>query len=410
MAAVARQLGFMSILVFDNKGKRVQVSDGATYRGPYVDSPQTLARLETAPGTQYTLVVDQHEFPLSSYTFTLSIFSHTELAVREAEESMSHFTEKTGSWGRRTAGGNPSCPTYYQNPQYKLSINRASPLSILLSTDSTNVHVHIDLIWARGERVSTIRVKDLVASSGEYRRGCAVAEVPELEAGDYTMVCSTFDAGQTADFAVRVASMVPVALSPIAADGAGRLRTALGAFRLSEGDEKSRIPPARVVADAGQRLHPQRAAARRRGRRAAGLVPHGPGIGRAGLRAGTGDGGRLGQRRVSGPCHGYPHSRLRHRPSHGAECGPVARCGVHRHPPDGVGRGRRDPQRLSRAGRGLGAVLTSAGAVGTPYTPLPESIPDQMILAGECDYVRVGSARLLCAETDLHIIYVTWCV
>ncbi|GJN85183.1 cysteine protease [Purpureocillium lilacinum] len=242
MAAVARQLGFMSILVFDNKGKRVQVSDGATYRGPYVDSPQTLARLETAPGTQYTLVVDQHEFPLSSYTFTLSIFSHTELAVREAEESMSHFTEKTGSWGRRTAGGNPSCPTYYQNPQYKLSINRASPLSILLSTDSTNVHVHIDLIWARGERVSTIRVKDLVASSGEYRRGCAVAEVPELEAGDYTMVCSTFDAGQTADFAVRVASMVPVALSPIAADGAGRLRTALGAFRLSEGDEKSRIP------------------------------------------------------------------------------------------------------------------------------------------------------------------------
>ncbi|UNI19703.1 cysteine protease, variant 2 [Purpureocillium takamizusanense] len=241
MAAVACQLGFMSILVFDNKGKRVQVSDGAMYRGPYVDSPQTLARLETAPGTQYTLVVDQHEFPLSSYTFTLSIFSHTELHVREAEESMSHFIDRTGSWGRRTAGGNPSCPTYHQNPQYKLSIDRTTPLSILLSTDSTDAHIHIDLVWARGERVSTIRVKDLVASSGEYRRGCAVADVPELEAGDYTMVCSTFDAGQIADFALRVASMVPVSVSPIAADGAGRLRTPLGAFRLSEGDEKSRV-------------------------------------------------------------------------------------------------------------------------------------------------------------------------
>ncbi|KAJ6439985.1 cysteine protease PalB [Purpureocillium lavendulum] len=241
MAAVARQLGFMSILAFDNGGIRVQVSDGATYRGPYVDSPQTLARLETAPGRWYTLVVDQHEFPLSSYTFTLSIFSHAELTVRDAEERMSCFNDQLGSWGRRTAGGNPSCPTYYQNPQYELSLAKVSPLSILLSTGSSDVHVHVDLVWARGQRVSTVQVKDLVASSGEYRRGCAVAEVPELEAGNYTMVCSTFDAGQTADFAVRVASMVPVSLNPIAADGAGRLRTPLGTFRLSEGDEKSRI-------------------------------------------------------------------------------------------------------------------------------------------------------------------------
>ncbi|KAL6850914.1 cysteine protease [Amphichorda felina] len=74
MAAAARQLGFMSILVFDSGGNRVQVTGEETYRGPYVDSPQTLARLDTTAGKCYTVVLDQHEFPLSKYTFTLTLF------------------------------------------------------------------------------------------------------------------------------------------------------------------------------------------------------------------------------------------------------------------------------------------------------------------------------------------------
>ncbi|PNY24194.1 Calpain-like protease palB/cpr-8 [Tolypocladium capitatum] len=242
MAAVARQLGFMSILIFGNQRTRVQVSDGATYRGPYVDSPQTLARLESSPGKRYTIVVDQHEFPLSSYTFTMSLFSHAPLEVQEAEEKMSYFNEQLGSWSRRTAGGNSSCTSYFQNPQYRLSISKASPVSILVSTDNRDVHVHVDLVWARGERATTVRVKDLVSSSGEYRRGCAVADVPMLEPGVYTMVCSTFEAGQIATFAVRVASMVPVTLDPVPADAAGRLRTPLTAFRLPEGEERRRVP------------------------------------------------------------------------------------------------------------------------------------------------------------------------
>lgn len=146
MAAIARQLGFMSILVFDNDGKRLQVSGGEAYRGPYVDSPQTLARLQAKSGQRYTIVVDQHELPLPSYTFTLSLFSHAPLEVREAQEAMSCFKEQSGSWSRRTAGGNSSCATFFQNLQYRLSIRKASPLSILLSTDSPDVYVHVDLV------------------------------------------------------------------------------------------------------------------------------------------------------------------------------------------------------------------------------------------------------------------------
>jgi hypothetical protein len=242
LASVASQLGFMSILVFDKQGQRVQLSDGPTYSGPYVDSPQTLARIESRAGKAYTIVIDQQELALASYTFSLSIFSNGAVHVKEAEEKMAHYTEQRGAWNRRTAGGNSACTTYFLNPQYKLSIPRATPVSILLATSNKDVHVHIDLIWARGKRANTVKAKDLVVSSGEYRRGCTIAELGMLEAGDYTLVCSTFEAQQTADFTLRIGSMTPITLEPIPADTAGKLRTPLSPFTLRGEGQRWRAP------------------------------------------------------------------------------------------------------------------------------------------------------------------------
>ncbi|KAF5019764.1 hypothetical protein F66182_8201 [Fusarium sp. NRRL 66182] len=240
MAAVSGQLGFMSILVFDNNGHRVQVSDGDIYRGPYVDSPQTLARLDTAPSKRYTIVIDQQEFPLTDYTLTLSFFSQSQLAVREAEDAMTYSKEVTGSWTRRTAGGSAACTTYVTNPQFKLSLPQPGPMSVLLSTNMPDIHVHVDLVWSQGKRVQTLKARGLAGSSGEYRRGCAVANVPHADAGVYTVVCSTFDSGQLADFILRVSSMTAVTVEPVPADAAGRLRKTLSPFTLSDGEEVRR--------------------------------------------------------------------------------------------------------------------------------------------------------------------------
>jgi hypothetical protein len=240
LAATSRQLGFMSILVFDSKGKRVQVSDGETYRGPYVDSPQTLARLDTSAGKRYTVVLDQHEFPLKSYTFTMSTFSNDPIDVSEAVKSMPRSKEVTGAWTRRTAGGSAACTTYYSNPQYKMTLTEPTPLSLLLSTDSRHVYVHMDLVWAHGKRVTSVRVKDLVASSGEYRRGCVEAHVPMVDAGTYTLVCSTFEAEQLADFVLRITSKVNIGIEPIAAEAAGKIRTVLEPLSLSDQTDQMR--------------------------------------------------------------------------------------------------------------------------------------------------------------------------
>lgn len=247
LASVAQQLGYMSILIFNNEGHRVQISNDSIYSGPYVDSPQTLARLDAKPNTKYTIVLDQQQLPLPKYSFTLSVFSPSSpVTLHEASEPMSHFAEQTGAWNRRTAGGNSSCPTYFINPQYKLTVPRSAsspaPVSILLATDSSDIHVHVDLIWASGKRATSIRLKDLAGTSGEYRQGCAVANIPNLEPGTYTLACSTFEAGQTATFYVRASSTVPITLEPVAADAAGRLRQTLPPLHIAEREEKRRAP------------------------------------------------------------------------------------------------------------------------------------------------------------------------
>ncbi|KAG6042020.1 hypothetical protein E4U41_007117 [Claviceps citrina] len=238
----ACRLGFMSISVFENSGRKVRISGRELYKGPYVDSPQTLARLDAEPGRLYTVVVDQHELPLPRYSFTMSLFSHSQPAISDATEDMAHVSEHDGAWTRRTAGGHSSCTTFFQNPQYSLTTTRAGPVSVLLSADANAMHVHVDLVWARGSRVAALRARDLVASSGEYRRGCAEVQIPELEPGTYTLVCSTFEAGQLARFVLRVASMTPVRVAPVPADEAGRLVTSVARLEIQEGDMRCRAP------------------------------------------------------------------------------------------------------------------------------------------------------------------------
>ncbi|KAI1412887.1 cysteine proteinase [Hypoxylon sp. FL1857] len=238
LAEVSSKLGFMSIYIFaDHAGQRVQLSTRPIYRGEFVDSPQTLAPFEAKRNVHYTIVVATQELPLPQYTFTLSFFSRAPLTVSPSAPSLKHYAEVKGAWTRRTAGGNSASPSYLQNPQYSLALPRRSPLSLLLSTARDDLPVHVDLVWAGGRRVTAVGNRDLVVTSGDYRRGCALAEAPLVDAGTYTVVCSTFEPGYLADFVLRVGSDVPCTIAPVLGDAAGRLRTRLPDLSSSSSSE-----------------------------------------------------------------------------------------------------------------------------------------------------------------------------
>ena len=244
LSSVSNKLGFMSLYIFETgrdgdegDGERALLPDkNVVYRGPFVDSPQTLAPFEARRGARYTVAVASQDLPLPRYALTLSFFSRCPLAVRPARDGLAHRAEADSAWTRRTAGGNAASPTYGSNPQFRLRISPSpsqplsepGPVTLLLSTARDDLPVHVDVVWAGGGRVSApISQRDLLASSGDYRRGSAVARAPRIDPGVYTVVCSTFDPGQLAGFALRVASALPCALEPVPASAAGRLRLRL---------------------------------------------------------------------------------------------------------------------------------------------------------------------------------------
>ncbi|KZZ89874.1 calpain-like protease palB [Ascosphaera apis ARSEF 7405] len=219
--------GFISIYVFDKTGgKRVYLSTPSWRRGPFVDSPNTLLRLETPSNTTYTIVPSQHGLPKRNHNFSLSVFSNSSLALSPALNRYPYSTKLDGAWTPSTAGGNTESPNYPLNPQF--SIHNPTPscsLAIFLETTTAEIATNIKLLWSNGRRItSSFGVRDIVVDSGDYRRGCAFMEVDDLPRGTFTLICSAFKEGQTGKFKVWVNSTTECIVRQIPHEGAGRLR------------------------------------------------------------------------------------------------------------------------------------------------------------------------------------------
>ncbi|KAH8149642.1 uncharacterized protein LAJ45_06273 [Morchella importuna] len=220
-----KKKGYISLYVFDNQGRRAYRSEGALHRGPYVDSPQTLLRLdEMPPKTTYTVAVSSQDLPRTPHTFTLSAFSLTPLQIRDAEDPYTYHRTLQSQWLPETAGGNAQSPTYSNNPQFRLSISKPCNLLLLLEARET-LSAHVKLVWGGGKRIASVTTRDIITESGEYRRGCAIAEATNLQAGEYTVVASTFEPDQIGDFTLSVeTTSADAVFEPIASESAGKMR------------------------------------------------------------------------------------------------------------------------------------------------------------------------------------------
>lgn len=214
--------GFISLYAFDRNGEKVFLSDGAKLRGTYVDSPNTLVKLELSSGNRYTVVVSEQALPPSDNNFTLSAFSLHPLSMKEARDKYHRCTLRKGAWTSTSSGGNASSPLYYMNPQFSITLPTASDVSLLLES-AEDLPAHVKLVWANGNAVSSITVRDIVGDSGEYRKGFAFAEISKVQAGTYTIVCSTFENGQLGTFTLRIGTMSDCTVERVLPAEAGRL-------------------------------------------------------------------------------------------------------------------------------------------------------------------------------------------
>lgn len=215
--------GYISIYVFNNGGRRVYLSEGASHRGPYVDSPNTLARLEMAPGATYTAVISEQSLPRSLHSFSLSAFSMSPLTISPAKENYPHVRKFHAAWTASTAGGNADSERYPENPQFQLQVPERCDINVLLESENADLATHVKVLWSKGNRVASARSRDVVADSGDYRRGFALAQKKDVEKGLYTLICSTFIPDQLGKFSLLISATKPCTAKPLPAEGAGRL-------------------------------------------------------------------------------------------------------------------------------------------------------------------------------------------
>ncbi|CAK3965009.1 related to Calpain-like protease palB RIM13 [Lecanosticta acicola] len=242
--------GHITLIVFSSKGRRVLLSERHLQKGWFVDSPQTILQLEDCePGEVYTVVPLEQGLPADEHHFTISAFSSSPIRLSEAAPRHEYATEIAGSWTKETAGGNAQQPTYCDNPQFAMTVPHKSSISLLLETSNQQLNVHVKLLHSNGKRMFRVHRKDIIVDSKEYRPNCCLAEYEELDAGQYTIICSTFEPAQLGHFTLRGESSQPVSVSQLPREGAGRIRYELSAAAFKSGESKIAAPmlPKRLV-------------------------------------------------------------------------------------------------------------------------------------------------------------------
>ncbi|KAK5204878.1 cysteine protease [Exophiala xenobiotica] len=228
--------GYISIYLYERLGNKVITSEGAKVRGPFVDSPNTLLRFKANARTTYTAVVVSQKMPPGKINFTISALTKSPVTLSEARLQYPQKSSIISAWTRSTAGGNSDSATYLANPQFRMHLNTKQQLALLLrvnhkneeddSVDATDdIHVKILVVFSNGSRIVRLRPRDVLAHSGDYRRGSAVVET-ELPMGNYIIICSTFEPSRFADFTLDLYSSSSTNTPPLVqlpADGSGRL-------------------------------------------------------------------------------------------------------------------------------------------------------------------------------------------
>lgn len=242
--------GHISLIAFASQGRRVLLPEKHLEKGWFVDSPQTLLKLDDCdPGVPYTIVPLEQDLAVGEHTFTLSAFSNSPLALMKAKMRDQYAKMLSAAWTRETAGGNAHSRRYPTNPQFAIAVPHTTRISLLLEAMNDELNVHLKLVHSKGQRVQAIRNRDIICDSKDYRRGCCLAEFAELEAGQYTIICSTFEPQQFGDFNLLVESSQPTSVVLLPREGAGRIRTELSAVAFKRGESKIATPlvPKRLV-------------------------------------------------------------------------------------------------------------------------------------------------------------------
>ncbi|KAL5638355.1 hypothetical protein ACGC1H_005138 [Rhizoctonia solani] len=200
--------------------------DQVPNKGTYSDSPHILTRIKHVPSNEVISLIAARDGSGPETGYTFSIYSHASIEIEAVSKVLGYIKTTKGAFTSKSAGGNASLPTFMNNPQYSVRIGGTTkgsrgqvPLKLTIEGART-LPLNIKFVWSGGKRVSDVVAGDIVLDSGAYNFGLACTE-GEVQPGDYTLVVSSFRAGQQGEYVFRVECDANIEITQLPAEGAG---------------------------------------------------------------------------------------------------------------------------------------------------------------------------------------------
>ncbi|KAK4702130.1 hypothetical protein P7C70_g4096, partial [Phenoliferia sp. Uapishka_3] len=194
----------------------------------FIDSPHFFYRFSPEPQQAMYDIHISHRGPTPELGITLQALGSTPLKIIDGPEPLPHSYKISGKWSDRSAGGNHTCASFSNNPQFRIDLipvsgkpNMNGKISVAgrASQDST---INVKLVRARGERVYDFEERDVLSGSSKYSYGRDSLHCEALRTTDsYTLVVSSFRAGDEGFFDLDIKSDLQLRISPIPQEGAG---------------------------------------------------------------------------------------------------------------------------------------------------------------------------------------------
>lgn len=227
---------YLALHLYDGErgGRRVFHPQKPYYKGVYTPYLHSLFNFTAPPGKNtYTIVVSQWE-RTRDIDYTLDVYSAAPVILGQVTPLARHEVSIKGSWTAATAGGSPRHPTFFNNPQFRVTTKRDGPFSMRVEVPEENQFVNVRMFASGGNRVDSYGGE--MMTSGSYRQQVAVVSQDNLGAGSYTVIVSTFEPNKLGSFTLIVGSDAGTpSLSRIAAEGEGMIkRRVAGAWRTAD--------------------------------------------------------------------------------------------------------------------------------------------------------------------------------
>jgi hypothetical protein len=152
---------------------------------------------------------------INDISFTLNTYCTVPMELQEIPSKYQFEKKVLGKWDVGTAGGSSNNNTFNENPQYCLTISEFTQYLIVKLMCQDSYSVNVALTKTNGGLVQFLTTKNLVTSSGDYRKNFCFLEAKDLEPGSYMLVASTFQQNQLGNFLLSLGASTSFTLERI---------------------------------------------------------------------------------------------------------------------------------------------------------------------------------------------------